>query len=156
MIGLFCEEGIFGKDYILRIGDVEEIKDQLANLNDWMCLIAMGRSMGPKSDQPKLKKLHRFLTTCETKEELENFKIRISTGELGCIMCAETECEFEKMRNFILFASEIKAEHLEKVERLLDKLKEYFSSEESRYNLHCKFSRMQYIRSGIARDDYLD
>ena len=37
------------------------------------------------TDKPKLKKLHSFLSTCEEREELENFKIKISTGEVGCI-----------------------------------------------------------------------
>lgn len=43
MIGLFYEIGFAGKNYILRIGDVEEIREQLADINDWMCLVVMGQ-----------------------------------------------------------------------------------------------------------------
>ena len=155
MIGLFYEVGSFSKDYILRIGNVEEIRDQLAGINDWMCLVSMGQSMGTKSDKPKLKKLYSFLSTCEEREELENFKIKISTGELGCVMCAETEQELEIMKKFILSAPEIKEEYLEKIERLLDRLGTYFD-EGSQHDLYGKFSQMQYLFSGIGRDDYLE
>ena len=71
-------------------------------------------------------------------------------------MCAETEQELEMMRKFILSAPEIKEEYLEKIEGLLNRLRTYFDSEESQYDLSRKFSRMQYLTSGIGLDNYLD
>lgn len=156
MVGLFYENGVYGKNYMLRIGDVESIRDQLAHINDWMCLVNMGKTMGSKSDQPKLKKLQNFLCTCVDREMLENFNIKISTGEVGCIMCAETVDELEKMKKIILSAPEINTEHHKKIISLFDWLNEYLSTGESDHVLFNKISARQYITTGIVRDDYLD
>ena len=156
MFGLFYEKGLGRKEYLLRIGNITAIRTQLAYVNEWMDLVNMGNSIGTKSDQPKLKKLDNFLSTCEDRKTLENFKIKISTGEMGCVMCAETKDELEKMRKIILSASEIDIKHHEKINGLFDRLIAYLSSDESDHALYDKLSNRQYIDTGIARDDYLD
>ena len=154
MIALFYEEAWVAKDYILRIGDIEEIRNQLAIINDWEDLVRCGQSMGPKEDQPKLKELSRFLQKCSDRKEMECFKIKTSTGELGCAMCAETADELEKMR--ILIVPEEEKKYRNKLDRLFDKLDQYLRSGGNDPILHAKLSARQYINSGIARDDYLD
>lgn len=155
MIGLFYEKGVYGTDYILRIGSVEEILSQLANINDWMCLINQGRSLGPKKDQPKLDKLHDFLSDCPDRETLEKFKIKISTGELACVMCAETITELEEMRKFILKEKKFE-ENKKNLNLLFDRIHECISYGELNSYYCKKVSSRQYITSGIGLDDYLD
>lgn len=154
MIGLFYEKGWAGLDLILRVGEPEEIREQLANINDWNCLVCSGQSLGPKSDQPKLKKLSSFLQTCEDRGTLENFKIKISTGELGCIFCAETKDELEKMRNFVLSKEE--ESYHEKLSALFDRLIESQETGKIDPVMFGKLSTRQYITTGISRDNYLD
>lgn len=157
MFALFLEKGVYGTEYSLRIGgDVREIVNQLAYKNDWSCLVNMGRSMGPKNDQPKLDKLEKFLSTCKDRKTLEKFRIKISTGEVGCVMCAETEEELEKMRKFVLSAQGIDPKHHSKLNGLFDRLIASLNSEEGAQCLYRKISDRQFIDSGIARDDYLD
>jgi len=154
MIGLFYEKGWAGEDLILRIGEVEEIRDQLADVNDWYCLVRSGQSLAPKKDLPKLKKLASFLKTCENRNELERFKVKISTGELGCVMCAETTGDLEKMRDVVL-SKENESYH-QKLNMLFDRLLDYLKSGDSDSVFHNKLARRQYIRTGIACDDYPD
>lgn len=157
MIALFFEKGLYGGgDYFLRIGDAEEIRNQLADLNDWMCLVEMGRTMGPASDQPKLKKLHTFLSTCKDRKTLERFSLKISTGEMRCVMCAETQQEFKEIKKHVLSAPQIETDERAKVSALLDKIDAYFDSSKDASAIIRKFSNMQYITSGIATDHYLD
>lgn len=155
MFGLFYEKALGTQEYILRVGDVQDIRNQLADINDWLCLVNQGMAMGPKGDQPKLKKLHDFLTTCEDRKTLESFKLKISTGEFGCIMCAETEDELEKMRKFVLSAPEINKKHQIKISCQFDRLISYLTSGENDRIIYNKISNRQYIDTGIGCDEYL-
>jgi hypothetical protein len=156
MFCLIYEAGMLGASYSLRIGNIEEIRNQLAYINDWMCLVNTGRTMAPKKDKPKLKELLNFLTTCDNRKTLETFKISISTGELGCVMCAETENELEEMRKVILSAPGINVKYHQKLNGLFDKLIASFKSGDDSEDLYRKVAARQYIDFGISRDDYLD
>lgn len=145
MFGLFYEKVWRYQEYILRVGDVKDILSQLGEVNDWMHLVNEGMAMGTKSDQPKLKKLYDFLTTCEDRKTLENFKLKISTGEFGCIMCAETEDELKKMREIVLSAEGIDAKYHEKINDLFDRMITYINSGENDSDLYNKLSNQQYI-----------
>jgi hypothetical protein len=155
MIGLFYADGFAGKEYILRVGDVAAITNQLAHVNDLRCLVRMGRTMGPKSDQPQLDRLEAFLDTCEDRKGLEEFQIKISTGKIGCVMCAETSDEVEQMGRFVVAQPEHKKEYHEKLEALFDRVAAYISSGEKDDGLYALLSGRQHILSGVARDDYL-
>lgn len=156
MIGLFFEKGWAGTDFLLRIGDVDDIRNQLANKNDWACLVENGRSMGPKRDQPNLDELDKFLRSCKDRKSMESFTIKLSTGGVGCIMCAETVEEVEKMRKFILAAPEFDSAKHKRLNGLFDNLVEYLRSGEDDNALYVKISNRQYIDSGIALDNYPD
>ena len=153
MFGLFYEKAWSKKEYILRIGDVPDILRQLGEVNDWMCLVNEGMTMGTKRDQPKLKKLYDFLTTCKDRKTLENFNLKISTGEFGCIMCAETENEINKMREFVLSAQDIDEKYHNKINELFDRMITYVNAGEKDNILFNKISAQQYFDSGINCND---
>ena len=154
MIALFSEKGWAGTDLILRVGTIEEILDQLAYVNDWRCLIYSGKSMGPKSDQPKLKKLSTFLQKCSTRKDLEKFNIIISTGELGCLMCADQVEELENMRSIVLSSHE--ESYHERLNALFDRLIVSMETKDSSSVFFKNISSRQYITTGIGLDDYLE
>lgn len=156
MIGLFYEKGFAGTDYMIRVGEVSDIVNQLAYVNDWMCLVHSGNSMGPKSDQPKLKKLRLFLENCEDRNELEGFNIKISTGELGCVKCAETAEELKAIKHYFFSSSAYRPEYHDKINGFFERLSLFLAAGEIDLDFFRKLSSRQYITSGIARDDYLD
>lgn len=155
MFGLFYEKAFGEQEYILRVGDVKDIISQLGEVNDWMHLVNEGMAMGTKRDQPKLKKLYEFLTTCEDRKTLENFKLKISTGEFGCKMCAETEEELKRMREIVLAAQDIDAKYHKKINALFDRLITHLNSGENDSVIFNKISNRQYIITGISCDDYV-
>lgn len=158
LLALFYEKNKFyGKrNLILRVGSFDEIRNQLAELNGWQCLIRCGREMGTPADQPELDKLQGFLANCNDRKSMENFYISVSTGELGVIMVAEISDDIESMfKKVIPEVLDEEPEYQEQLNAIFDKIKEYISSGKED-KVATKFASMQFLTSGIARDDYLE
>lgn len=156
LVALCYDRGLYGeRDLAIRIGTVGQIVAQLAVLNDWHYLVQMGREMGPKRDQPKLDRLEKLLNDCTDRKTLEQFRLEISTGELGCLMCAESPAEFAEMKRVILSAPSIDDTIRAKVSALLDQLDAFFGPGGGDPTVVERICSRQYLTTGVARDDYL-
>ena len=100
---LFAMTGWVGTEhYLLEGEDSDSIVQQLLRENDLYCIARMGRSMGPKADQPQLSKIDKFLKKYDRGEltwnDLSKFNFKLSTGSLRCMGIASEPEEIEKLK----------------------------------------------------------
>lgn len=156
MIALFYEKNPHICFYTLRVGTADDIANQLAQVNDWMCLVNTGRSLGTKEDKPELAKLKKLLCGKHNRKQFEQFRISLSTGDSGCVMCAETEEELKNMETHVLASISVKADQQAKLVRLFEKLRQYLREGETDKAFYSKLASRQHINSGIALNDFVD
>jgi len=155
MLALFYEDGLYGKEYILRAGDTDDIQSQLLSINSWLCVCNNGRIMGPKEDQEQLNKLEDFLTKKINRSAIKDFYISVSTGTMGCELLAETKEEFENLAEIIMIAGENNNQNLNKVEALANKVVMSITEESALEYLERIYSRRQYLFTGIATEVFI-
>lgn len=154
MLALFFEDGMYGMEYILRFGDEEDIRNQLSYRNDWLNVVQCGKEYGPSEDKKNLKKLESFLRRPQSRKTFEKFEIELSTGTVGCIMCADSEKECERIKEHLIENMALEESKKSKLNNLFAQIARSFTDADM-YNLVFeKMEERQYATSGIAKDDY--
>lgn len=153
MFALFEQSNAVAKDYILRAGNITGIAKLFIYDDEIQCLVSMGRSMGTKQDQKELDKIEDFESALRndeiTREYLEKFSFKLSTGTHKCIMTAETAEEIDNLCAFLstllLKNKDRIIEGFDSVDDFIAQIKQSIDSEEKFNKLSEKINSIQYI-----------
>lgn len=109
MFVLFEISSWMGKEnYLYEGDDVDTVVEKVLRDNDIRCIARMGRSMGPKSDQPQLDMVDKFLKKYDcgelTWDDLSKFELKISTGGQRCVGIASKPVEVEKLKQLAKYS----------------------------------------------------
>lgn len=154
MLALFFESGAYGIDYILRIGDEKDIRDQLIDRNDWFNLEQCGRIYGTKKDQKILDKLKEFIFEEQTRGSIEKFNITLSTGTIKNIMVAENEPEAQEIIRYLEKNINLSDKEQDKFKKFCDQILGSFRDDELYDLVFNKIASRQYVTSGIATENF--
>lgn len=88
-------------DKVYSGDDASEIIKQVEKVQEFDCLISMGRSMGELSEQNEINKLEQFVSLYRTGEltmqDIKKLDIKLSVGNIKCTGVAESEDEISKL-----------------------------------------------------------